>query len=176
MRFTFSLLLLLAFQACKNDAGSQENQAVNNPATQGTKTGVESGLKPETEKIGKRQAFEVLEETIKVMPAEDFDQFLQINSNTPLIDLRSVKEYNTAHILRAVNIPFESEGFENKIKDLQGATNVAIYCSNGIQSNRAAQTLKKLEIKKIRILKNGLQGWAIAHKMLVRDQPKTKNK
>ena len=156
MRFTFSvflLLMLLGLQACKNDSAQQQEAA-------------ESGKQPESGKVDSIPSANA-SGVVTIMSAEDFEQYINNNRNTPLIDLRTAEEYNKAHIAGAINIPFVLEGFEAKIKHLQGATEVAVYCSNGIRSKRAAQALEKLQVKQVKILDKGLYTWIVARKMQV---------
>jgi rhodanese-related sulfurtransferase len=156
MRFTFSvfsLLMLLGLQACKNDTAKQQEAAA--AAKQ-----AESG---QTDTIPPANTSDVM----TILSAEEFEQYIKNNPNTPLIDLRPAEEYNKAHIAGAINIPFVLEGFEAKIKHLQGATEVAVYCSNGIRSKRAAVALEKLQVKKVHLMDKGLYTWIVAHKMQV---------
>ncbi len=160
MRFTFSVfsfVLLLGFQACKNDAANQQ-------------TASESGKLPETGKVDAVQP-DNASDVVVIMSAEDFDQYIKSNPNMPLIDLRPAEEFDRSHIPHAINIPFVLEGFEDKIKHLKGANEVAIYCANGIRSKRAALALEKFQIKKIRMMDKGIYTWTVAHKMQVREKP-----
>jgi rhodanese-related sulfurtransferase len=172
MRFTFSVfsfLLLLGLQACKNDAANQ--QVVSDDSGKKPEPGKqEQPVKIDNDQVAKTS------NVIETLSAEDFDQYIQNNPNTPLIDLRTPEEYNKAHIAHAINIPYVSEGFEDKIKHLQGAYNVSIYCASGMRSKRAALALEKIHVKKIRMLDQGIYSWAVAHKMQVRSQPGAKNK
>lgn len=172
MRFTFSVfsfLLLLSVSACKNDAANQHAASDDS----GKKT--ESDKKDQPVKIDNDQAAQK-SNVIETLSAEDFDQYIQNNPNVPLIDLRTPEEYNKAHIARAINIPYVPVGFEDKITDLKGAYNVSIYCASGMRSKRAALALEKIDVKKVRILDQGIYSWAVAHKMQVRSQPGAKNK
>lgn len=60
-----------------------------------------------------------------------------------LLDIREKKEYNTSHLLNALNIPPNSN-FENKLKGINKNKPIVAYCSVGYRSANAVEKLQKM--------------------------------
>lgn len=63
-------------------------------------------------------------------------------NNYIIVDVRTKEEYETSHIVNAINIPYDTID-ENTILDK--TKTILVYCKSGKRSSIAAETLKKLE-------------------------------
>lgn len=86
------------------------------------------------------------------------------SAGTCLIDVRTAQEYADGHLLNAINIDWQKDGFIDQIntmfnKDLT----LALYCRSGRRSAEAASALSDAGYKVIN-LKEGYQGWTSAGK------------
>lgn len=84
------------------------------------------------------------------------NEMLKNNSNTFLLDVRSIQEYNEGHLNGAINIPL-SELKEKANCILRNYDNIIIvYCQYGARSEKAVNILKKLGYNKVYNLCGGL--------------------
>ena len=86
-------------------------------------------------------------------------QNASLSAGTCLIDVRTAQEYAEGHLLNAVNIDWQKDGFMDAIsskysKNLQ----LAVYCRSGRRSAEAAAALSDAGYKVIN-LKDGYAGW-----------------
>ena len=70
----------------------------------------------------------------------ELDKILNEN-NYIIVDVRTKEEYETGHVVGAINIPYD-EIDENT--DLDKTKTIIVYCKSGARSNKAYQTLKSL--------------------------------
>lgn len=78
------------------------------------------------------------------------------DSNTILLDVRSVQEFNEGHLLGALNLPLSD--LKNKVSLLipnHGQT-IIVYCKMGGRSKKASAMLNKMGYTKVYQLKGGL--------------------
>lgn len=62
------------------------------------------------------------------------------NKNSVLLDVRTKEEYNERHIAGSLNMPVQS--LENvRLRIVNKATPIYVYCHSGVRSARAAQAL-----------------------------------
>jgi rhodanese-related sulfurtransferase len=89
-----------------------------------------------------------------------------------LIDVRELKEYNHGYIPGAINIP--RGVLEFKINNEQFWTNEGLYlplkdeefilvCKKGSRSVLAAQSIKKLGYKNVKVLEGGWKKWELTY-------------
>ena len=82
-------------------------------------------------------------------------EILKTNSNAILLDVRSKQEYEEGHINGSINIPVYDLEKNAKIK-LNKENIIIVYCSAGVRSKRAIQTLKKLGYKNLYNIEGGI--------------------
>lgn len=85
--------------------------------------------------------------------------FLNLNENINIIDIRSIEKYNNNHIPNAKNIPFEKI-LTNPEEFLDKQKTYYIYCQKGITSYKVCQILKKQNYKVINI-NGGYESWIL---------------
>ena len=72
-----------------------------------------------------------------------------------IIDVRSSQEYDTGHIIDAINIPVEKI---NSV-DYDKEQIIIVYCASGVRSATAADTLVDLGYTNVYNLDGGLINW-----------------
>ena len=94
-----------------------------------------------------------------------------VNSDTLLIDIRELAEYQSGHIPAAVHLPrglleFEIHGLvQSTLSDQNVAPEdhpIVLYCGTGGRSALAAETMATLGYSNVRSLSGGLVAWAQA--------------
>jgi rhodanese-related sulfurtransferase len=80
--------------------------------------------------------------------------------NTVILDVRTPKEYEAAHIGGSILIDYlNTEKFTEEIQKLDSSKNYLLYCRTGKRSLHAAYLMKSKGFKKVSDLKEGITGW-----------------
>lgn len=78
----------------------------------------------------------------ELMTPVKFGELIETGKNISLIDVRTADEFQEGHIPGAINIDWNENGFEGKVKTAVPSENsLAIYCRSGRRSNEAARCL-----------------------------------
>ena len=84
------------------------------------------------------------------------------------LDVRSIDEYASGHIAKAINIDVMKDDFTTKATSLLPKDKtIALYCRSGRRSKKAAGILVENGYKVIE-LNSGISGWINAQKEIVR--------
>ena len=75
-----------------------------------------------------------------------------------LVDVRTPREYEQAHIPNALSIDFRNENFEDTFSKLDKDVPVFIYCHSGVRSAKATKVLKNMGFK-VYNLAHGFKSW-----------------
>ena len=100
----------------------------------------------------------------------DAEAFEQVISDTSVVrlDVRSIDEYASGHIAKAINIDVMKDDFTTKATSLLPKDKtIALYCRSGRRSKKAAGILVENGYKVIE-LNSGISGWINAQKEIVR--------
>ena len=100
----------------------------------------------------------------------DVEAFEKVISDTSVVrlDVRSIDEYASGHIAKAINIDVMKDDFTTKATSLLPKDKtIALYCRSGRRSKKAAGILVENGYKVIE-LNSGISGWINARKELVR--------
>ena len=100
----------------------------------------------------------------------DAEAFEQVISDTSVVrlDVRSIDEYASGHIAKAINIDVMKDDFKTKATSLLPKDKtIALYCRSGRRSKKAAGILAENGYKVIE-LNSGISGWINAQKEIVR--------
>lgn len=88
--------------------------------------------------------------------AKEMSEIMRTNDNAVLLDVRSTQEYYEGHINGSINIPvYDLE--KTALSKLNNDSIIIVYCSAGVRSKRAIQTLKKLGYKNLYNLEGGIE-------------------
>ncbi len=90
--------------------------------------------------------------------SDEFEKLLH-EEDVQLIDVRTKKEYDQAHLKGATLIDINQKDFVSKIETLDKSKKVLVYCAVGGRSNRAANVMKQLGFQEVYDLRNGIRGW-----------------
>ena len=100
----------------------------------------------------------------------DAEAFEQVISDTSVVrlDVRSIDEYASGHIDKAINIDVMKDDFKTKATSLLPKDKtIALYCRSGRRSKKAAGILVENGYKVVE-LNSGISGWINAQKEIVR--------
>jgi len=92
-----------------------------------------------------------------------------LNDNAVMVDIRTVADFSTGHILGARNIPANSIGEQLEELAKYREQSMILCCNTGNESVRAGRTLKMQGFKKIYCMQGGVQAWRTANLPLTRD-------
>ena len=98
------------------------------------------------------------------------EAFEKVISDTSVVrlDVRSIDEYASGHIAKAINIDVMKDDFKTKATSLLPKDKtIALYCRSGRRSKKAAGILVENGYKVIE-LNSGISGWTNARKEIVR--------
>ena len=76
-----------------------------------------------------------------------------------LLDVRTAKEFAEGHVSNAVNVDVLQDNFSEKVKDLNPAKPVYVYCRSGNRSAKATAILMGLGFKEIYDMEGGYLKW-----------------
>lgn len=76
-----------------------------------------------------------------------------------VIDVRSVDEYASAHVISAINIPHDD--IKNQLDKINGLKDkpILLYCASGRRAERAQNMLSTLGFTQLYHLKGDMQDW-----------------
>ena len=100
----------------------------------------------------------------------DAEAFEQVISDTSVVrlDVRSIDEYASGHIAKAINSDVMKDDFKTKATSLLPKDKtIALYCRSGRRSKKAAGILVENGYKVVE-LNSGISGWINAQKEIVR--------
>ena len=101
------------------------------------------------------------------LDAEAFEKAIS-DTSVVRLDVRSIDEYASGHIAKAINIDVMKDDFTTKATSLLPKDKtIALYCRSGRRSKKAAGILVENGYKVIE-LNSGISGWINARKEIVR--------
>ena len=107
------------------------------------------------------------QEKFESLDAEAFEKVIS-DTSVVRLDVRSIDEYASGHIAKAINIDVMKDDFTTKATSLlPKEKTIALYCRSGRRSKKAAGILVENGYKVIE-LNSGISGWINARKEIVR--------
>lgn len=88
---------------------------------------------------------------------EEFNNFY--DNEFELIDVRTVEEFQSGHILGAINIDFLSSDLLDEINEIDTNSNLIIYCRTDNRSRKSAKILADNKYKNVYVIKGGIDKW-----------------
>ena len=86
-------------------------------------------------------------------------EFLELNVDFELIDVRTKSEYESGFIENALNIDFFSDTFESDVLSLNKNSKIILYCRTNNRSTKSADLLKKIGYKNVNVIEGGITDW-----------------
>ena len=78
-----------------------------------------------------------------------------------LVDVRTMREYRSGHIPKALNIDFfQQSSFVQAFEKLDKTKPVYLYCRSGNRSLKAAKRIVKMGFEEVYDLKGGILSWS----------------
>jgi rhodanese-related sulfurtransferase len=99
---------------------------------------------------------------VKDLDCQEAFKTIQNNSNNPefvILDVRTAQEYAGGHIVKAVNIDFQSEDFTLNVSKLDKNYTYLVYCQAGGRSAKASQAMFQLGFRGVLNLSGGITQW-----------------
>ena len=90
----------------------------------------------------------------------EFRKVILEQKDIQIVDVRTLKEYQSGYIENALHIDFYGEDFQKSILKLDKDKPIAVYCAVGGRSSSTAQLLRNQGFKKVYDLKGGLFAWS----------------
>lgn len=87
----------------------------------------------------------------------EFSQYSK--DDITLIDVRTLKEFETGFIENAINIDFYSNSISSKISLLDKDSKFVIYCRSDNRSTKFAKLLLESGFKDVNVIKGGIIEW-----------------
>ena len=107
------------------------------------------------------------QEKFESLDAEAFEKVIS-DTSVVRLDVRSIDEYASGHIAKAINIDVMKDDFTTKATSLLPKDKtIALYCRSGRRSKKAAGILVENGYKVIE-LNSGISRWINAQKEIVR--------
>ena len=107
------------------------------------------------------------QQKLESLNAEAFEQVIS-DTSVVRLDVRSIDEYASGHIAKAINIDVMKDDFKTKATSLLPKDKtIALYCRSGRRSKKAAGILVENGYKVVE-LNSGISGWINAQKEIVR--------
>lgn len=99
----------------------------------------------------------------KNVKAEEFEKLLQSKTNV-VLDVRTKKEHDEAHLPGAILIDITEGNFEQEVAKLDKSKTYLVHCAAGGRSTRACKKMEQLGFKNLYNLEGGLTAWQKAGK------------
>lgn len=91
--------------------------------------------------------------------AQQAAEFLQMNRNAVILDVRTPAEFQAGHLKNAVNINYNAPDFEQQLARLDKSKPYMVHCAAGGRSTKSLSAFQKLGFQNVRHLDGGLRAW-----------------
>lgn len=132
----------------------EEQQAPESSEGEGDASSEEEG-----EESSEQSQAEEPTELVENLDADAAAKLLEKQSDIIVLDVRTAKEYNSAHIEGAKNLDFYADGFQKQLASLDKDEPYLVHCASGGRSSKARDLMQKLGFKKIFHLEGGMNAW-----------------
>ncbi len=96
------------------------------------------------------------------LTASEFNSGIAEYADAIVVDVRTPDEFSAGHIENAVNIDWNSDGFNDRITKLERTAPVFVYCLSGGRSSSAASHMRDAGFTKVYELDGGIMKWRAA--------------
>ncbi len=100
----------------------------------------------------------------------DFDEKLKSTASKIVLDVRTDEEFNSGHLQGAINMNVNDPSFGDRLKQLDTAQPVFVYCLAGGRSARAAEILKDMGFPAVYNMEGGVSRWTYENRPLERPE------
>lgn len=106
--------------------------------------------------------------TVPVISVEKMKEKLNGEDQPVILDTRSPEEYSVSHIQGARFVDYDNFTPE-KVEDIPLDSEVIVYCSVGVRSERIGEKLQKMGFKNVKNLYGGVFNWKNNNQEVVND-------
>jgi thioredoxin len=92
-----------------------------------------------------------------------FADKLKATPTAIILDVRTPDEFESGHLLNAINMDWNGNDFTQKVSKLNQSTPVFIYCLAGSRSASAATEMRKNGFKEVYEMAGGMMKWRAAN-------------
>jgi rhodanese-related sulfurtransferase len=108
---------------------------------------------------------------------EELDELIEDHEQPLIVDVREPDEHARAHIPGTLLVPrgtlelAADPASAHRVEELSGARQraVLVYCSDGVRSALAADTLQRLGFERVYSLRGGIEKWRAAGQAVIAD-------
>ena len=87
-------------------------------------------------------------------------RMLQLNDSVMILDAREPKEFEMSHLKSSIHVGFDNFYSEEKqLQKINKDTQIIVYCSVGIRSEKIGEKLKKAGFTNVKNLYGGIFEW-----------------
>jgi glyoxylase-like metal-dependent hydrolase (beta-lactamase superfamily II)/rhodanese-related sulfurtransferase len=101
--------------------------------------------------------------TASRISARDLEEWMAVDPQLQIVDVRNPAEIEAGHIQRAVNLPLTS--LTRRMTELDADRPVVVYCASGYRSSIAASVLRAQGHESVAELLGGYGAWCGRHKV-----------
>lgn len=105
-------------------------------------------------------------EDVTLVDVPTFEQKMK-EKGVQLVDVRTPAEFQSGHLVNAVNININDTDFKTKMEALDKSKPILVYCKSGGRSGRACGQLKEMGFTIITDLDGGITDWKAKGKPVV---------
>jgi rhodanese-related sulfurtransferase len=98
----------------------------------------------------------------KKITLEEFEK-RKAEPDAVVLDVRSPEEFAAGHVPGAVNVPIQSDDFDEKVKGLDKEKTYLVHCAAGVRSGRACKKMTGV-VPKLFDFSGGMNEWKKAGK------------
>jgi thioredoxin len=98
----------------------------------------------------------------KVLDAKTFSEELSKTPDALVLDVRTAEEFAGGHLDKAVNVDWNSGGFDAWSKKIDKEANIFVYCLSGGRSGSAGAALRQAGFKHVSEMEGGIMKWKAA--------------
>ena len=92
-----------------------------------------------------------------------FAEKLKATPTAIILDVRTPDEFESGHLLNAINIDWNGNDFTQQVSKLNQSTPIFIYCLAGSRSASAATEMRKNGFKEVYEMAGGMMKWRAAN-------------
>ncbi|KAF2956924.1 rhodanese-like domain-containing protein [Marinitoga sp. 38H-ov] len=92
-----------------------------------------------------------------ISPKEAYDLILK--EDVIILDVRTPGEFNSGHIVNAINIDYYNSSFKSELSKLDKNKTYIIYCRSGNRSGKTLDIMKELGFKNVYNISGGILSW-----------------
>ena len=95
----------------------------------------------------------------KNISPKEFQEKMQNDGNSVVLDVRTPEEYEEKHIPGSINIDIKEPDFQDKLDELPEDKQYLVYCRSGGRSARACQIMATEGFENLYNLEGGILDW-----------------